>query len=178
MHPDVQEILITAEEIAVRIKELGAQISQDYQGEELVVVSVLNGAMLFTSDLVRYLDGNIILDSVAASSYGDGTESSGQVNMNKELKNDIADRHVLLVEDVVDSGRTLMALVEKLKAGNPKSVKSCCFLDKPDRRAVDYQADYIGYTIPDVFVIGYGLDYAEKYRNLPYIGVIKPEIVH
>lgn len=177
MHQDVQEILITEEQIAVKVKELGEQITKDYAGEELIVVAILNGAMTITADLMRHIDGNVVLDSIIASSYGDGTESSGQVKISKDIKQNIEGRNVLLVDDVVDSGRTLKRLVEFLQTRNPKSLKTCAFLDKPSRRAVDYQADYVGYTIPDAFVVGYGLDYAEKYRHLPYVGVIKPEAI-
>ena len=177
MHQDVQEILITEEQIAVKVKELGEQITKDYAGEELIVVAILNGAMTITADLMRHIDGNVVLDSIIASSYGDGTESSGQVKISKDIKQNIEGRNVLLVDDVVDSGRTLKRLVEFLQTRNPKSLKTCAFLDKPSRRAVDYEADYVGYTIPDAFVVGYGLDYAEKYRHLPYVGVIKPEVV-
>lgn len=177
MHPDVKEILLDEEQIARRVAELGAQISADYQGQELVVVCVLNGAMPFTADLLRKLDGDVIVDTIAASSYGGGTESSGVVKITKELKNDIAGRHVLLVDDVFDSGRTTSLLVKELAVRGAQSVKSCVFLDKPARRVVDYQPDYVGYEIPDAFVIGYGLDYDEHYRHLPYVGVIKPEAV-
>lgn len=177
MHPDVQEILLGEEQIAKRVAELGAQIGNEYRGQELVVVCVLNGALVFTADLLRGLDGEIVLDTIAASSYGGGTESSGTVEITKELKNDIAGRNVLLVDDVFDSGRTISLLVAELTARGAKSVKSCVFLDKPARHAVAYRPDYVGYEIPDAFVIGYGLDYDEKYRYLPYVGVIRPEAV-
>jgi len=177
MHPDIQEVLITEEQIAIKVKELGEQISKDYQGQELIVVAILNGAMTVTADLMRHIEGNVILDSIIASSYGDSTESSGEVKISKDLKQNIEGRNVLLVDDVVDTGRTLKRLVDYLQTRKPKSLKTCGFLDKPSRRVVDYQADYVGYTIPDAFVVGYGLDYAEKYRHLPYVGVIKPEAV-
>ena len=172
MHQDVQEILITEEQIAVKVKELGEQITKDYAGEELIVVAILNGAMTITADLMRHIDGNVVLDSIIASSYGDGTESSGQVKISKDIKQNIEGRNVLLVDDVVDSGRTLKRLVEFLQTRNPKSLKTCAFLDKPSRRAVDYQADYVGYTIPDAFVVGYGLDYNQLGRNLKDIYVV------
>ncbi len=177
MHPDVKEILLNEEQIASRVAELGAQISQDYAGEEVIVVCVLNGAMPFTSDLMRKLDGNIILDSLVASSYGSGTVSSGEVTIKKDMKQDVAGRHVLLLDDVFDTGLTMTLLVNLMKERNAKSVKSCVFLNKPARRTVNYDPDYIGYDIPDAFVIGYGLDYNERYRHLPYVGVIKPEAV-
>lgn len=177
MHPDVKEILFDEKQIADRVTELGKQLSQDYQGQEVVVISVLTGAMPFTTDLLRKMEGNIILDTMIASSYGSSTVSCGQVKISKDLKIDINNRHVLLVDDVFDTGLTMSLLVEKLKERNPKSIKSCVFLDKPSRRKVDYSPDYVGYEIPDAFVIGYGLDYAERYRELPYIGIINPDVV-
>lgn len=177
MHPDVQEILFDEAQIATRVAELGKQISQDYAGQELVVVCVLNGAMPFTADLLRRLEGNILVDTLAASSYGSSTESCGTVTFLKDLKRDIAGRNVLLVDDVFDTGLTMSLLVKKLQERQPKSVRSCVFLDKPSRRKVDYQPDYVGYEISDAFVIGYGLDYNEHYRHLPYVGVIRPEAV-
>ncbi len=177
MHPDVQEILLNEEQIATRVTEMAAQISQDYAGEEVIVVCVLNGAMPFTCDLMRKLDGDIILDSLVASSYGNSTVSSGEVKIKKDMKQDVAGRNVLLVDDVFDSGLTMSLLVKLMEERNAKSVKSCVFLNKPARRKVSYNPDYIGYDIPDAFVIGYGLDYAERYRQLPYVGIIKPEAV-
>ena len=177
MHPDVKEILFDEKQIADRVTELGKRLSQDYQGQEVVVISVLTGAMPFTTDLLRKMEGNIILDTMIASSYGSSTVSCGQVKISKDMKIDINNRHVLLVDDVFDTGLTMSLLVEKLKERNPKSIKSCVFLDKPSRRKVDYAPDYVGYEIPDAFVIGYGLDYAERYRELPYIGIINPDVV-
>lgn len=177
MHPDVKEILFNEEQIAQRVAELAQQINKDYPGEELIVVSVLTGAMPFTADLLRKLDGDIIMDTIIASSYGSGTVSSGEVKIKKEMKQDITGRNVLLVDDVCDTGLTMSLLVKKLQERNPKSVKSCVFLDKPSRRTVDYKADYVGYEIPDAFVIGYGLDYNERYRHLPYVGIINPDVI-
>lgn len=177
MHSDVKEILLNEAQIAERVMELGAQISADYAGEEVIAVCALNGAMPFTCDLVRKMEGEIILDSIGASSYGNGTVSSGEVKITKELKQDVKGRNVLIIDDVFDSGLTLELLVQLMLKRGAKSVKSCVFLEKDISRAVTYRPDYIGYTIPDAFVIGYGLDYAEKYRHLPYIGVIKPEAV-
>lgn len=177
MHPDVKEILFDEQQIAERVAQLGAQISRDYAGEELLVVCVLNGAMPFTADLLRKLEGSILVDTIIASSYGSGTVSSGEVKISKDLKIDVAGRHVLLVDDVFDTGLTMSLLVETIKGRNPKSVKSCVFLDKPSRRRVSYTPDYVGYEIPDAFVIGYGLDYNEHYRELPYVGIIRPEAV-
>ncbi len=176
MHPDVQEILLDEEQIARRVAEMAAEISEDYAGREVTLVCVLTGAMPFTTDLLRRMQGDILLDSIAASSYG-GASSSGEVKITKELKNDIAGRHVLLVDDVVDTGLTLCRLMEKLRARGPASLKSCVFLDKHSCRTVAFEPDYVGYGIPDAFVVGYGLDYREHYRHLPYVGVIRPEVV-
>ena len=143
----------------------------------MIVVCVLNGAMPFTADLLRKLEGQVRLDTIAASSYGNGTISSGTVKITKELKTDIVGRNVLLVDDVFDTGLTMSLLVETLQARGAKSIKSCVFLDKTARHSVVYRPDYVGYEIPDAFVIGYGLDYNEQYRQLPYVGIIKSEAV-
>lgn len=177
MHPDVKEILFDETQIAARIAELGAEISSDYAGEEVILVCVLHGAMPFTCDLMRKLNGPVVLDSIIASSYGSGTVSSGTVNIQKEMKQDVAGRHVLLVDDVFDTGLTMSLLVKYVQERGAKSVKSCVFLNKPACHKVSYQPDYIGYDIPDAFVIGYGLDYNEHYRELPYVGIIKPEAI-
>ncbi len=177
MHPDVKEILFDEKQIADRVAEMAAEVNKDYNGEEVIVVCVLNGAMPFTCDLMRKLDMPVVLDSIIASSYGSGTVSSGEVKIKKEMKQDVAGRNVLLVDDVFDTGLTMSLLVELVKNRGAKSVKSCIFLNKPARHKTDYQPDYIGYDIPDAFVIGYGLDYNEKYRQLPYVGVIKEEAV-
>ena len=177
MHPDVKEILFNEEQIAARVAELGRQISEDYAGEEVIVVCVLNGAMPFTADLLRKLEGQVRLDTIAASSYGNSTISSGTVKITKELKTDIVGRNVLLVDDVFDTGLTMSLLVETLQARGAKSIKSCVFLDKTARHSVVYRPDYVGYEIPDAFVIGYGLDYNEQYRQLPYVGIIKSEAI-
>lgn len=177
MHPDVKEILINEEQIAARVKELGAKISQDYQGKEFILVSVLTGAMPFTVDLLRQIQGDVMLDTMIASSYGAETCSCGKVKISKDIKTEIAGKHVLVVDDIIDTGLTLMRLVEQLRERKPASLKTCVFLDKPSRRTVNFKADYCGYEIPDAFAIGYGLDYAEKYRNLPYVGMIKEEAV-
>ncbi len=176
MAQDIQEKLISEEEINKKVKEMGEQISKDYGEErELIVVGILKGAIIFLSDLVRKISLPITLDFMAVSSYGSATQSSGAVRILKDLEVDIENKHVLIVEDIVDTGLTLKYLLENLKARNPKSVKTCILLDKPSRRTVDVKVDYNGFSIPDRFVVGYGLDYAENYRNLPYIGVLKPE---
>ncbi|MBO8137161.1 MAG: hypoxanthine phosphoribosyltransferase [Desulfotomaculum sp.] len=176
MHPDVQKILLSEEQIRERVKELGQQISQDYHAREVLVVGILKGAMIFLADLVRNLSVSTYFDFMAVSSYGSGTKSSGAVRILKDLDKSIEGKHVLIVEDIVDTGLTLKYLVENLKSRNPESLKICTLLDKPDRRTVDVQVDYTGFTIPNEFVVGYGLDFDERYRNLPYIAVLKPEV--
>lgn len=176
MHKDIQKVLISEEEIAKRVKELGAQLTRDYKGKDLMVVGILKGCMLFLSDLVRSIDLPLTMDFMVVSSYGNATKSSGVVRIIKDLERDIEGKDVLIVEDIVDTGLTLSYLVENLKTRNPSSVKVCSLLDKPERRKVHVDIEYIGFGIPDEFVIGYGLDYAEVYRNLPFVGVPKPEV--
>jgi len=175
MLEDIQEILLTEEEIKQRIKELGEQITADYAGKEILMVGILRGAVVFMADLARAIPLPVALDFMAVSSYGMSTDSSGVVRFLKDLDVDIKDKHVLIVEDIIDSGLTLKYLAENLKSRNPASLKICTLLNKPERRKVDVQVDYNGFTIPDHFVVGYGLDFAEKYRNLPFIGILKPE---
>jgi hypoxanthine phosphoribosyltransferase len=172
---DVDFVLIRQQEIAKRVKEIAATLEKDYQDKELVIVALLSGTVVFLADLVRHLELPLRLDFMAASSYGCGTVSKG-VKITKELKLEIQGKDVLLLDDILDTGRTLKATIERLEGLNPKSLKTCVLLDKPARRVVDISADYIGFMIPDYFVVGYGLDYAEKYRNLPFIGVLKKEI--
>lgn len=174
----VKEILITEEQIAQKVAELGQKITEDYHGEEVVIICVLKGAMVFTADLIRQIKLPVILEAIVASSYGSSTKSSGDVQIKLDIKTDIKDKHVLVVDDITDTGNTLKLLCEKLRQREPKSLKSCTFLDKPSRRVVEFAPDYIGYEIPDAFVIGYGLDYDNRYRTLPYVGVIKEEFVH
>ena len=178
MHKDIKEILLTEEEIRGRVTELGTEIAADYKGQELLVVGILKGAVVFYADLLRAIgeDVNVWLDFMACSSYGEGTVSSGHVKIKKDLDNSVADKHVLIVEDIVDTGNTLYYLVDELNKRGAKSVKIATLLSKPDRREKDVHVDYIGFVIPDAFVIGYGLDYAEKYRQLKYIGVLKEEV--
>lgn len=176
MHNDVEKVLISTEELQRRIAEMGKQISNDYQGEEILMIGVLRGAVLFMADLARAIDLHVSMDFMAVSSYGAGTTSSGVVRILKDLDEDIEGRHVLVVEDIVDSGLTLNYLLENLKSRKPASIKLCTLLNKPERRKVEVKIDYNGFDVPDYFVIGYGLDYAERYRNLPYIGILKPEV--
>lgn len=177
MHPDVQEILYSEEQIAARVRELARAISRDYAGRELHLVGVLKGAVAFTADLMRRLEEvPVRLDFIAVSSYGQRSETSGEVHLLKDLDEEAAGRHLLLVEDIVDSGLTLDYLVTVLRARRPASLRVCAFLDKPARRKVAVSLDYVGFTVPDRFIVGYGLDYAGRYRNLPYVAALKPEV--
>ena len=169
-HPG--RIIITAARLRRRVKEMAADISRDYAGKDLVVVAVLKGSVIFLADLVRHLKVDFALDFLAVSSYS-GKSSTGSVKILMDLRTDAAGKNILLVEDIVDSGRTLNLLVKKLKATNPVSIKTCVLLDKPSARSVKVTADYTGFKIKDDFVVGYGLDYNEKYRGLPHIGIIK-----
>ena len=176
MLKDVERILITSEEIGARVRELGQQITNDYAGQDILMIGVLRGAVIFMSDLARAIKRPIDIDFMAISSYGLSTNSSGVVRILKDLDEVVQGRHILIVEDIIDSGLTLNYLVENLKSRKPASVRICTLLSKPDRRKVDVQVDYNGFIIPDYFVVGYGLDHAGKYRNLPFIGILKPEI--
>ncbi len=173
MHPDVERILVPAADIAERVKALGAQISKDYQGQEILVVGILKGSTIFLADLVRQIDLPLAIDFVAISSYGNATSSSGVVRILKDLEESIEGRHILVVEDIIDTGLTLNYLLKNLQSRKPASVKVCALLDKPSRRKVDVSIDYLGFTIPDEFVVGYGLDFNERYRNLPDACVLK-----
>ena len=176
IYGDLRNILIRREEINAAVEKLGKQITRDYQGRNLVMVCILKGAVHFFSDLMREIDLPLNIDFMAVSSYGASTKTSGVVNLVKDLSVDITGMDVLIVEDIVDSGMTLNYLKHYLASRGAASIKICTLLDKPERRRVDLQADYFCFTIPDEFVVGYGLDYAEKYRNLPDIGVLDPRI--
>ena len=165
------EILLSAEQIQKRVTELAAQIRRDFPGD-LHLIAVLKGAFIFLSDLVRNMDGHVSLDFMAVSSYAKGTTSSGEVRLLKDLDTTLDGRNVIIVEDIVDTGLTLTYLQDILRARNPKSLRTACLLSKPSRRKVDVQVEYIGFSIDDRFVVGYGLDYAERYRNLPHIAVL------
>lgn len=175
-HNDVAQVLFDEAAIAARVAELAAQIQADYAGQDLVLLTALKGAVVFLADLMRNLEMPVCPDFILASSYGDSTESSGDVQLRLAGCGDLAGRHVLVVEDIIDTGRTLKALVKVVRERGAASVKTCCFLDKPSRRVVEMTPDYVGFEIPDHFVVGYGLDYAQRYRNLPYVGVLKPEV--
>ena len=170
------EILLSREQIAVRVKEMGKQITEEFAGKDMVVICILKGAVVFFVDLIREIDLPMSIDFMAISSYGSATKSSGVVRILKDLDKPINGKDVLVVEDIVDSGMTLSFLRENLLSRGAKSLKICTLLDKPERRRVPLHVDYFGFIIPDEFVVGYGLDYAEKYRNLPDIGVLRPEI--
>ena len=173
---DLEEILLSPETIAARVQELGAEITRDYQGKELLVIGILKGALPFMADLIRAIKLPLKYDLMAVSSYGASTKSSGAVQILKDIEMGIEGEHVLVVEDIIDTGLNLNYLVGNLRSRKPASLKICTLLDKPSRREVDITPEYNGFVIPDRFVVGYGLDYAEKYRNLPLIGVLKPEV--
>jgi len=176
IHDDVEEVLLTDAQIRTRVAELGAQLSQDFDGRDPVLVSVLKGSIIFLADLVRAMEIPLSVDLMEVSSYGASTESSGQVRILKDLSRPIEGRHVVVVEDIIDTGLTLNYLLRYLRDKGPASLGICCLLDKPARRLAPIEIDYRGFTIPDRFVIGYGLDYDERYRNLPYIGVLRPSV--
>ncbi|MBO5364732.1 MAG: hypoxanthine phosphoribosyltransferase [Clostridia bacterium] len=171
----VGEILLTEEQIKSKVAELAEQINRDYAGKDLIVVGILKGCFVFVSDLVRHLDGDVQVHFMQVSSYGSGTESTGQLQIKKDLSVDIAGKHVLIAEDIVDSGNTLVKLLPMLEERKPASIQVCALLSKPSRRQVEYDPDYIGFEIPDKFIVGYGLDCDERFRQLPYIGVVEIE---
>jgi hypoxanthine phosphoribosyltransferase len=173
---DVAEILIGTEELQAKVAELGQKISEDYRGRNPLLICLLRGAVVFLSDLVRATDIPLEMDFMAISSYGNSTESSGVVRLVMDLKSNITGRDVLIVEDIVDTGRTLAYILDNLRTRRPADIKVCALLSKPSRREVPIEVDYLGFEIPDEFVVGYGLDYAENYRNLPFIGVLRPEL--
>lgn len=173
---DIQEVLYSEDQIKRRVAELGAEIERDYAGKEVELIGILRGSFVFMADLCRHINLPCTLDFMAVSSYGSGTSSSGQVQINKDLSEDISGRHLIIVEDILDSGNTLSYLMELLRHRNPASLKICTLLNKSERRVRPVKADYIGFEVPDAFVVGYGMDYNEKYRNLPYVGALKPEV--
>ncbi|MBF8983540.1 hypoxanthine phosphoribosyltransferase [Lutibacter sp. B2] len=176
MEKDIAKILFSQDDLDNKVKELGEKISKDYKDKELVLIGVLKGASVFMSDLMRSIDIPISIDFMAVSSYGLSTTSSGVVKILKDLDHSIEDKHVIIVEDIIDTGLTLHYICENLKSRKPKSLKICTLLDKPERRKVEMTVDYKGFDIPDEFIVGYGIDYAEKYRNLPYVGILKRNV--
>ncbi|MBQ5994689.1 MAG: hypoxanthine phosphoribosyltransferase [Clostridia bacterium] len=178
MENDISEVLLSQEQLKDIVKRLGEQITKDYEGKKLILVSVLKGSVVFMGDLMREIKIPCYIDFMSVSSYGNSTSSSGAVKIIKDLDTNVIEgSHLLIVEDILDSGRTLSYLKDILERRNPESIKICTLLDKPDRRVVDLNADYVGSSIPDEFVVGYGLDFAEMYRNLPFVGVVKPEAI-
>lgn len=176
MHKDVEKILFCEERIARRVAELGGEIARDYEGEAPLMVCILKGACVFFADLIRAAGIPLSIDFMAVSSYGAGAVSSGRVKIEKDVAQGVSGRHVVLVEDIIDTGNSLCALKELFSSRGAASVKICAFLDKKARRTAPVEADYVGYEIEDAFVVGYGLDYAERYRQLPYIGVLRKEV--
>jgi hypoxanthine phosphoribosyltransferase len=176
MENDVGEVLITREQVREKTSELGRQITKDYEDKDPLLICVLKGGLLFLADLMREIQLPLEIDFMAVSSYGDSTESRGVVRILMDLDRNIQGRHVLIVEDIIDTGGTLNYIIENLRTRDPASIKICTLLDKPARRVLDIPIDYVGFVIPDKFVIGYGLDFGEIYRNLPYVGVLKPEL--
>lgn len=167
------DVYLSEEQLRERVKELGAQITRDYQGKKLFLISILKGSVVFLTDLMRAIDTDLVIDFMIVSSYGSGTTSSGNVKIIKDLDANAYQYDLLIVEDILDSGYTLSKVIELLKTRNPHSLKVCALLDKPERRKAKVDLDYTGFQIPDEFIVGYGLDYDEKYRNLPYIGILK-----
>ncbi len=176
MENDILKVLLTEEELHRKVQEIGSRISHDYEGKNLLMVSVLKGSVVFMADLMRAISIPCEIDFMSVSSYGSGAKTSGVVKIIKDLDINLEGRDLLIVEDILDSGLTLSYITQMLMDRKPSSIRLCTLLDKPERRQADVYADYIGFQVPDEFVVGYGLDYAEKYRNLPYIGVLKPEV--
>lgn len=175
LHPDVESVLVTAPAIRQRVEELGRDLKRLYGDEEITVIAIMNGAVVFTADLLRQVDNAIRLDCIRTTSYGNATESKGSPKVVHGLTLDIAGRHVLIVDDILDTGKTLSLITSMIRGLKPVSLRVCVLLDKKGRRQVPFEADLVGFEIPDKFVVGYGLDFAERYRNLPYIGVLKPQ---
>ena len=175
MNNDIKEVLYSKEQIAEVTKKLGKQITKDFEGKNPLVVCVLKGAVMFTTDIIREIDTYLELDFMDVSSYA-GAESTGKVKITQDIKSDVSGRPVIFMEDIIDTGRTLQRLVELFKHRNAKSVKICTLLDKPERRVEGVKPDYVGFEVPNEFVVGYGLDFAGRYRNLGYVGILKPEV--
>ena len=176
MEQDIERVLFSAQELDERVAQLAREINRDYAGREITLISVLRGSFIFMADLTRKIELPCTVDFMSVSSYGRGTRSSGQVQITKDLSDSIEGRHVRVVEDILDSGTTLHYLLQVLAQRHPASIRLCTLLDKPERREKPVEVHYSGFSIPDAFVVGYGLDYAERYRNLPYIGILKPSV--
>ena len=175
LEKDIQEVLFSEERLARRVGEIAEQITRDYQGKEIMLISVLRGSFVFMADLCRRIDLPCTIDFMSVSSYGNGTSSTGQVQITKDLSSDITGKDLIVVEDILDSGNTLSYLLRVLEQRRPASIRLCTLLDKPERRVKDVNVDYTCFNIPDEFVVGYGLDYAQRYRNLPFIGIVEFE---
>lgn len=173
---DLEDVLVTGEQISTRNLELGREITQQYEGEELTVISIINGALLFTADLIRHINLPVRVDCIRVSSYRNSTSPEKEPEMIYNVNLDLENRHVLLIDDILDTGRTLFMLTEVIQRMGPKSLRTCVLLNKMGRREIPMNADFVGFSIPDRFVVGYGLDFAERYRNLPCIGVLKPTL--
>lgn len=177
LEQDIERVVVSREEIKAACEKLGKQLTEDYQGKDVLVVGILRGAALFMMDIIREMDCHLEMDFMDVSSYHGGTSSSGEVKIIKDLDSRVEGRHILIVEDIIDTGRTLRYIMDLLKYRKAASVKVCALTDKPEGRVIkDVKADYVGIEVPNEFLVGYGLDYEQKYRNLPYIGVLKPEI--
>ncbi len=176
LHADLETVLVSETEIKKRVKKLGAEIAASYGNEEITDVSIINGAILFTADLLREIPNPIRLDCIRIASYRNDTKSHGKPQLLQSLTLDISNRHVLLIDDILDTGKTFSVVVNMIQKLNPASLRTCVLLDKRGRREVDFEADFVGFQIPDKFAVGYGLDFAERYRNLPCIGVLKPNL--
>jgi hypoxanthine phosphoribosyltransferase len=175
-HADLETVLVSEAAIKRRLKKLGAEIARVYGDEEITVVAIINGAILFTADLLRHISNPVRLDCIRVSSYRNEVKSQGKPRLLNRFSLDLANRHVLLIDDILDTGKTLSVVVDLIKKSKPASIRTCVLLDKKGRREVDFSADFVGFEIPDKFVVGYGLDFAERYRNLPCIGVLKPAL--
>ena len=173
---DILKVLLSEEQLKEKCAEMGAQITKDYAGKNLLLVTVLKGAVVYMADLMRYIDLPCAIDFMVVSSYGSGTKTTGVVKIVKDLDQDLSGKDILIVEDILDSGMTLSYLKGLLQSRNPASIRIATLLDKPSRRKVDLKADYVGFEVPDEFVVGYGLDFDEEYRNLPFVGVLKPHV--
>jgi len=178
MNTDLEKVILSADEINTRVQEIAVEINQNYEGSvrEVILITLLDGAIVFTADLIRHLSVPIRLDCIRVSSYGNSTNPETAPRILGSLKSDVEDKHVLLVDDILDTGNTMKKVVNEVSAQKPASLRTCVFLDKPERRQNNFQADWSGFSIPDEFVVGYGLDYAGRYRELPYLGTLRPEI--
>jgi hypoxanthine phosphoribosyltransferase len=178
MERDIKEILINEDKIKQKVKELAKKITRMYKGKELTIIAITNGSIIFLADLIRHIPIPLLVDVISASSYGSSTESSEIVTILGQIKIDLNNRNVLIIDDIFDTGKTLQSIIKKISQFNPKDIKTCVLLEKPDRHQVDIKPDFVCFQIPNEFVVGYGLDYDEKYRNLPYIAILKENVIN